>query len=139
MSCGAKLTIRKHVKQREIGFATAFANRDKAKFASFIAPDATFFAGARPIAGRDQVVKEWNGFLSSEKPPFSWTPLVVVVKPSNDVAISLGPIFDENGKETGRYSSIWQKQASGEWLIVFDGRPGLTALWAAEIRFQVAG
>jgi len=29
--------LTEHVRQREIGFATAFANRDKAAFASFIA------------------------------------------------------------------------------------------------------
>ena len=36
------------------------------------------------------------------------------------LALSTGPVFDPAGKRIGIYTSIWRREPSGEWKIIFD-------------------
>jgi ketosteroid isomerase-like protein len=111
------------VRQTEIAFAKAFADRDAAKFFSFIADDANFLSPKRTLAGKEEITKVWSEYLKPEKPPFRWEPARVAVNGSGDIGLSTGPVFDETGKHILNYSSIWQRQRDGSWKIIFDG-PG---------------
>lgn len=109
------------VRQAEIAFAKAFADRDQAKFFSFVADDATFLGGLSTQRGRQAVVDRWSNFFKGPVAPFSWGPDRVAVNAAGNLGLSSGPVFDPNGKHTGSYTSTWVKQADGSWKILFDG------------------
>ncbi len=111
------------VRQSEIAFAKAFADRDAEKFFSYVAEDANFLGRNRTLAGKPEVVKVWTNYLKDAKAPFSWTPERVVVNAAGDLGLSTGPVRDPDGKHIGNFSSIWQRQKDGSWKVVFDG-PG---------------
>jgi ketosteroid isomerase-like protein len=103
----------------ETAFAAAFAARDVAGFRRLLAPD-TIWMGKAPLHGPDAVMAAWNGLLTAPKPPFSWSPDLVLVLPSGDLARTTGPVLDPEGKVTARFQSIWRRKPAGGWEIVFD-------------------
>ena len=103
----------------EIAFAAAFAARDVAGFRRLLAPD-TIWMGKAPLHGPDAVMAAWNGLLTSPKPPFSWSPDLVLVLPSGDLARTTGPVLDPAGKVTARFQSVWRRKPAGGWEVVFD-------------------
>jgi pimeloyl-ACP methyl ester carboxylesterase/ketosteroid isomerase-like protein len=109
------------VRQAEIAFAKAFADRDAAKFFSFVADDATFLGGLRTLRGRQAVIERWSDFFKGPKAPFSWGPERVSVNAAGNIGLSTGPVFDPNGKLVSNYDSTWIKQPDGSWKILFDG------------------
>ncbi len=111
------------VRNAEIAFAKAFADRDQAKFFAFVADDATFLGPRRTMSGKAEVVKVWSGFFKSPEAPFRWGPERVSVSADGTVGLSTGPVYDAAGKPAGSYISTWRKQSDGSWRVVFDG-PG---------------
>ena len=110
-------------RQTETAFAKAFADRDAAKFFSFVADDAKFFARNRVLAGKAAIIDAWSAYLKDAKAPFRWEPARVETNAAGDLAFSTGPVFDPAGVHIADFSSVWQKQKDGTWKIVFDG-PG---------------
>jgi ketosteroid isomerase-like protein len=108
------------VEAREIAFAKTMADRDLDAFATFISPEAIFFAGNEPLEGREVIVQAWAAFFEGPTAPFSWHPDLVEVLESGGLAISSGPVLDASGAEVGRFNSIWRKDADGQWRVVFD-------------------
>jgi pimeloyl-ACP methyl ester carboxylesterase/ketosteroid isomerase-like protein len=112
------------VRQAEIGFAKAFADRDKAKFFAYVADDAVFMGGLATQRGKDAVVKRWSRFFDNVSvAPFRWGPERVEITGGGKIGFSMGPIYDAEGNHGGYYSSIWQKQGDGTWKVIVDG-PG---------------
>ena len=52
------------VRQSEIAFAKAFADRDEVAFFGFVAADANFLSAKGTLAGKSEVVKKWSGFFA---------------------------------------------------------------------------
>jgi len=112
------------VRQAETGFAKAFADRDKAKFFTYVADDAVFMNALGTLRGKAQIIERWSRFFDGvAEAPFSWGPERVEVTGGGKTGFSMGPIYTPKGEHAGYYSSIWQKQADGSWKVVFDG-PG---------------
>lgn len=111
------------VRNVEIAFAKAFADQNAAKFFSYVADDATFLAARVTLVGKSEIVRRWTPFFSEKVAPFTWHPERVYVNAAGNIGLSTGPVFDKDGNQAGIYSSIWQKNANGEWKILFDG-PG---------------
>ncbi len=113
-------SLKQQVANTERAFAKTMADRDYAAFGTFIADDAIFFAGKRPIRGAEEVKKAWKGFYVEAAAPFSWTPETVEVLASGNLALSTGPVKDPEGKVTASFTSIWRMDAAGNWKIIFD-------------------
>jgi len=111
------------VRQAEIAFAKAFADRDQAKFFAMVADDAAFLSPVRSLRGKEQVKARWSRFFEGPQPPFAWGPERVEVTADGKIGLSWGPIVDPMGVHAGNYASVWQKQADGSWKVIFDG-PG---------------
>ena len=111
------------VRQAEIAFAKAFADRDQTRFFSLVADDATFLSGGRTMRGKAEVVKVWSAFFKDAAAPFSWGPERVVVSADGKLGLSTGPIYDAQARLAGAYISTWRRDADGGWKVVFDG-PG---------------
>ncbi|HEY2322296.1 MAG TPA: alpha/beta fold hydrolase [Thermoanaerobaculia bacterium] len=111
------------VRSVEIAFAKAFADQKAEKFFSYVADDATFLTARVTLVGKDEIVRRWTPFFSERVAPFTWRPERVYVNGAGTIGLTTGPVFDRDGNQAGIYSSIWEKNANGEWKILFDG-PG---------------
>ncbi len=114
-----RAALTEQVRATEIAFAKTLADRDVKKFRSMIAPDVIWLADV-PLRGPEQVVRNWQKFFDAEKPPFSWRPELVEVQDGGKLALSTGPVFNPEGKKVGMFTSIWRREDSGEWKIIFD-------------------
>ena len=108
------------VRDAEIAFAKAFADRDKVAFFKMVADDATFLSPGRTLRGRQEIIDGWSRLLDMPDPPFSWTPDRVSVSADGSLGLSTGPVFDTRGVHTGDYISTWRRDDKGNWKIVFD-------------------
>ncbi|MEE8616689.1 MAG: nuclear transport factor 2 family protein [Roseateles sp.] len=107
------------VRRTETAFAAAFAARDVQAFRRFLAPD-TIWVGQTPLHGPQAVMAAWQGWLTAPQPPFSWSPDLVLVLPSGELARTSGPVLDPGGKPIARFHSTWRREPAGGWQIVFD-------------------
>jgi ketosteroid isomerase-like protein len=112
--------LAQQVANAERGFAKTMADRDHAAFGTYLAEDAVFFSGAKPLRGRAEVAAAWKRFYERPDPPFSWAPGEVEVLDSGTLALSSGPVYDPRGKQVATFTSIWRLEAPGVWRIVFD-------------------
>jgi ketosteroid isomerase-like protein len=111
---------KREVFETERAFAQSMARRDAAAFASFLSPEAVFFAEGRATRGSEAVAADWKPLFEGARAPFSWEPAQVEVLDSGELALSTGPVRDPGGKVVATFSSIWRREATGAWRIVFD-------------------
>jgi len=104
----------------ERGFARSMAERDFESFGRYVAEDCVFFSGSMPLRGRDAVLGAWKTFFDGPRAPFSWEPDQVEVLESGDLALSTGLVKSSEGAVSARFNSIWERQADGRWLVIFD-------------------
>ena len=107
------------VRATETAFAKTLADRDIKAFERLIAPDVIWLAN-KPLHGPAQVVANWQKFFEGPQAPFSWAPELIEVQEGGKLALSTGPVFDPAGKRVATYTSIWRREKSGEWRIIFD-------------------
>ena len=108
------------VTQAEIAFAKTMADRDHAAFMRFIADDAVFLNGRKPLHGKAAIGERWMEFYSGPVAPFSWKPDLVVVTEAGNLAQSVGPVAGPDGKLIARFYSTWRLEPDGNWRIVLD-------------------
>jgi ketosteroid isomerase-like protein len=111
--------LAEEVRNTEIAFARTLADRDVQAFRSMIAADVIWLADV-PLRGPDQVVMNWRKYFEGPKAPFSWAPETVEVQAGGKLALSTGPVHDHAGKRIGTFTSIWRREPSGQWKIIFD-------------------
>jgi ketosteroid isomerase-like protein len=110
----------REVADTERAFAKSMADRDYAAFKSFLSDDAIFFSGSTALRGKQRVAEAWQPFFEKPEAPFSWQPEQVQVLETGELALSTGPVRDDKGKLVATFTSIWRRQAPGQWRIVFD-------------------
>jgi len=123
------------VRARELAFAEALANRDRAAFAAFIDPEAVFVGGGETLRGREAILRDWAPFFEEGGPTLAWWPETVEAHGRDGLAISTGPYRLTQAPSApggprelvGTYFSVWSRAADGSWHILFDGgtRPTL--------------
>ena len=114
---------RDDVRNAELAFAKAFADRDQAKFFSFVLDDASFLGPGATLGGKKAIVDRWSRFFATPQAPFSWAPDRVAVNAAGTTGLTAGPVYDASGNHIGNFNSVWMKQADGTWKVLFDG-PG---------------
>ncbi|MGA8708735.1 MAG: nuclear transport factor 2 family protein [Steroidobacteraceae bacterium] len=103
----------------ERAFAKTMADRDFKAFSAFLSGEAIFFTGSRVEHGPHEIEATWRPYFTGAAAPFSWLPDNVQVLPSGKLALSTGPVYVQ-GKEVGRFNSIWRLEGAHTWRIVFD-------------------
>jgi ketosteroid isomerase-like protein len=103
----------------ETAFAQTLADRRLDRFAGFVAEDAVF-RGATLRVGRAQVVEGWKRFFDKPAAPFSWAPDLVTVAADGRTAISTGLARAPDGTPISRFTSIWRRDADGQWRVIAD-------------------
>ena len=61
----------KQVTEAETAFAKTMVDRDHAGFMRFIADDAVFLNGGKPLRGKEAIGEYWRRFYSGAVAPFS--------------------------------------------------------------------
>ena len=112
--------VEQQVADTERAFAKTMADRDLDAFASFIADDAVFWSGEEALRGKEQVVAAWSGYFDGDIAPFAWKPETVLVLQSEDLALSTGPVWNTQNVTYSYFTSVWKKNETGKWQIVFD-------------------
>src|SRR5688572_68939 len=79
------------VAETELAFAKAFADRDKAKFFSFVSDDATFISKGLTLQGKARVMEVWSTFFEGPVAPFAWAPDRVSISADGTLGLSSGP------------------------------------------------
>ena len=113
-------SLRQQVEDSERAFAQTMADRDHAAFTSYLADDAVFFDAEAPLVGKDAVAAAWSAFFEQADAPFSWAPETVIVLQSGTLAHSSGPVLNAAGEPVATFNSVWRREPSGAWKIVFD-------------------
>jgi len=109
------------VRAAETAFSRAMAERDFTAFAAYVADDAVFIDGGRPLRGKAAVLAQWKTYFEGPVAPFTWRPEIVEVAAAGELGYSEGPVTNADGKVSIRYFSTWRRDpASGRWLVVFD-------------------
>lgn len=117
--------LRQQVRDTERAFARTMAERDHDAFTRHLAEEAVFFSGNQQVLrGKAAVAAAWKRYFLTPAAPFSWEPDHVEVLASGTLALSSGPVRDPSGRLTGRFNSVWRREADGRWRVVFDkGEP----------------
>src|SRR5687767_3048884 len=117
------------VREAEIAFAKAFADRDREAFFALVADDATFHSNTTTSSGKPQVIESWTRYFATPDPPFTWAPDRVSVSADGTLGLSTGPVYDARGQHAGDYISTWRRDSKGQWKIIFDSNgPGPAVL-----------
>src|SRR3954470_18657165 len=120
LSAQSNAALKEQVRRTETAFAKTMADRDLAKFTSFLSAEAVFMANGTPMRGPKEVSEKWKRFFDAPQAPFSWAPEFVEVLESGALALSSGPVRDPSGKRVGTFNSVWRRETDGQWKIVFD-------------------
>jgi pimeloyl-ACP methyl ester carboxylesterase/ketosteroid isomerase-like protein len=126
------------VRQAELGFARAFADRDKARFFSYVSDDAIFLSAVSTARGKEAVIASWSRYFDGvAEAPFVWGPDRVSVSADGLLGVSTGPVYLPNGTHVGDYLSTWRRQSDGSWKILFDSTgPGPAPLVENAVPFE---
>jgi ketosteroid isomerase-like protein len=115
----SETAARDEVIASERAFAKTMTDRDFKGFTGFLSGEAIFFSGSSVEHGSAAIAAAWKPYFNGPAAPFSWVPDNVQVLPSGKLALSTGPVYIQ-GKEVGRFNSIWRLEADKTWRIVFD-------------------
>ena len=97
------------------------AERDFAAFGRYVADGLRVLLGQHALRGRAAVLAAWKPFFDGAEAPFSWEPDQVEVLDSGRArALDGARRRIPTGVVTARFNSIWQRQADGRWLVIFD-------------------
>lgn len=113
-------TLIEEVTATELAFAKAMADRDHAAFLGYVAEDAVFLNGGKPLRGKAAIGESWKRFFSSAQAPFTWRPDLVEVNATGTLAQSVGPVAAPDGTVVSRFYSTWRREPDGRWRVVFD-------------------
>lgn len=119
MAAESLAELAEQVRATEIAFAKTLADRDVKAFSRMIAADAIWLADV-PLRGPEAVLTRWQKYFDAPQAPFSWAPELVEVQDGGKLALSTGPVMNPAGKQVGTYTSIWRREPSGEWRLIFD-------------------
>ena len=115
--------LAQEVEDAERAFARAFAERDRAGFAHYLADEAVFFGETGTLRGKEAVAEGWRPLFDGAA-PFSWEPDEIEVVESGTLALSTGVVRNPAGQVVARFNSIWRQEEPGVWRVIFDrGQP----------------
>ena len=116
------------LKQADLAFARATAERSLDGFSSFLAQDVMSLRPNLPVVkGRQQLTGLWAPMLNDPARSITWQPLDAGISDDGSMGFTLGSYeVTKNGPEgrsvagTGKYVTIWKKQPDGAWKVAFD-------------------
>lgn len=115
------------LRQAELDFAKAFADRDVGRFASFVAENARFNGGGKLTQGKAAVVESWTEMMKNTDLTLTWEPDVVETSAAGDLGYTNGPYVLTLKKpdgttvtQRGRFASVWRRGKDGKYRVELD-------------------
>ncbi len=116
------------LKQADLAFARATAERRLAGFSSFLAEDVMSIRPNTPVVqGSQALASRWAKMLNDPAMSITWQPLEAVISEDGSMGFTVGRHeVAKSGPQgrsvtgTGKYVTIWKKQLDGSWKVVFD-------------------
>jgi len=93
------------------------------KFVGFFADGGSIYPPGMPkITGGEAIKKAYTEMTQAPGFALSWTPTSAEVAASGDIGYTTGTYQSSMGgvKETGKYVTVWRKQAGGGWKVTDD-------------------
>jgi ketosteroid isomerase-like protein len=102
----------------DIAFSNAAQTDVAAAFGAYAAPDGAQTAGGSTTwaFGPEAIRAAWSGTAST----FHWSPELGGVASSGDLGFTVGYVYFDGSPVPGKYFTVWQKQANGEWRYIVD-------------------
>lgn len=66
------------------------------------------------------MAEAWSELFRQPDASCSWAPETVAVLQSGTLAHSSGPVLNPASAPLATFNSIWRREPSGEWKVVFD-------------------
>jgi uncharacterized protein (TIGR02246 family) len=120
---------RAELQERQEGFLAALASRDAAKVAAYFAEDAVLHVANTPLVQGRSAIQAFYGNIFRFLVDSKFTPEVLQLSGSADLAYAHGAVTNVFGGHQGRsefpgkYLLVWQKK-SGAWLVAAYGITG---------------
>jgi ketosteroid isomerase-like protein len=116
------------LKQADLAFARATAERGLEGFSSFLSEDVMSIRPNTPVVeGSKALAGRWAPMLNDPATSITWQPLEAVISDDGDMGFTVGSYeVAKSGPQgrsvagTGKYITIWKKQPDGAWKVVFD-------------------
>jgi ketosteroid isomerase-like protein len=115
------------LKQLEGEFMKAAAEKGSQGYMSYYAENAVEVPNGGPLIQGKVEIAKGMGFLDDNNNQLLWTPVGADISSSGDLGYTYGTFEfhskDKDGKpvvDHGKYTSIWKKQADGNWKVVLD-------------------
>jgi len=116
------------LKQADLAFARATAERRLEGFSSFLAEDVMSIRPNTPVVqGRKALADRWATMLNDPATSITWQPLEAVISDAGDMGFTVGSYeVAKSGPQgrsvagTGKYITIWKKQPDGSWKVAYD-------------------
>ncbi len=115
------------LRQTELDFAKAFADRNVARFAEFVADDARFTSAGKLREGKAAILEQWTRMMQDPNLTLTWSPDIVELSQAGDLGFTSGPyeisLKRPDGTmahERGRFASVWRRRPNGAYQIIFD-------------------
>ena len=96
---------------------------DLDKFASFYAPDASFYPTGLPVVkGRAAIHDVFQQISSAPGFELHWSALNTQISAAGDIGYTTGTyqLAQAGGSEKGKFVTVWKKQADGTWSVIED-------------------
>ncbi len=115
------------LRQTELDFAKAFADRSPRRFAEFVADDARFTSAGKLREGKAAILEQWTRMMQNLDLTLTWSPDMVQLSQAGDLGFTSGP-YEVSVKlkdgtiahERGRFASVWRRRPNGSYQIIFD-------------------
>jgi ketosteroid isomerase-like protein len=109
-------------------FSEATVSKRLEGFRSYLADNVRTLRADKPvIEGKQALSDTWKALLTNPSMTIQWAPLSASASKQGDMGYTVGTYevtqTDEKGKHvvgTGKYVTIWRKQADGSWKVEFD-------------------
>jgi ketosteroid isomerase-like protein len=116
------------LKQADLAFARATAERRLEGFSSFLSEDVMSIRPNMPVVeGTKALAGRWAPMLNDPAMSITWQPLEAVISDGGDMGFTVGSYeVAKSGPQgrsvdgTGKYITIWKRQLDGAWKVVFD-------------------
>lgn len=116
------------IRAADAAWSQAFSARDTNAAVAAVESTGSVAAPNAPIATGPQAIRAlFEGFYALPAMTIHWEPTVVQAARSGELGYSLGTYAlsfnDAKGKpvsDTGKYLTVWRKQADGTWKVVVD-------------------
>jgi ketosteroid isomerase-like protein len=117
----SRAALENELRQADLAFAKATADRRLEGWMSFFADDAAVLHDGKTVNGKSALRQYYEPIFANKSFALSWTPTHAEAAKDGTLGYTYGTYEARNGDKVshGMYLTIWRK-INGRWLVVMD-------------------